>query len=332
MLKRRAFLRNAGSFLAAGCAGSLASGCVRRSSRLVLRLGHGLDVSHPVHKAMERMAEELDFRSDHKIEVRIYPNEQLGAERDLIEQVQLGAIDMVKTSTSPLEGFVPLTAIFSLPYVFRDEEHYWKTIQGPIGRRLLDAGEEQYLKGLCYYDAGSRSFYSKSRPIEKPADLQGLKIRVQNSRTSMKMIESMGGSPTPIPFGELYTALEQGVVDGAENNPPSFHTSRHYEVCKYYSLDEHSRVPDIVLMSTFTWKRLSQSVQQWVAEAAEVSAEFQRELWGRKTTEALEQVQAAGVRIIRPDKAPFQQAVQELYREYNGTPVGDLLAEISRVK
>lgn len=329
-MNRRSFLKISGSLLATS--GSSLTGCGKRSDGTILRMGHGLDISHPVHKAMEMMASDLWMKSGNQVELRIYPNEQLGAERDLIEQVQLGAIDLVKTSTSPLEGFVPVAAIFSLPYVFRDENHYWKTIEGPIGQRLLDAGEDKYLKGLCYYDAGSRSFYSKSKPIESPTDLRGLKIRVQNSRTSMKMIEAMGGSPTPIPFGELYTALEQGVVDGAENNPPSFFTSRHYEVCKYYSLDEHSRVPDIVLMSTFTWGRLPSKTRQWIQEAADASAVFQRELWARRTEDALAQVKAAGVEISRPDKNPFQQAVKELYGEYDGTPVGDLLKEISRAE
>lgn len=325
MQRISAFLFLLGSLL-------LIAGCNGRQNTVVLRMGHGLDVSHPVHAAMLHMAEQLHENSGGKVQLIVYPNEQLGAERDLIEQVQLGALDMVKTSTSPLEGFVPVMAIFSLPYVFHDEEHFWKCLDGEVGRQLLAAGERQFLKGLCYYDAGSRSFYSKSKPILHPDDLRGMKIRVQNSRTSMQMIQAMGGSPTPLAFGELYSALDQGVVDGAENNPPSFLTSRHYEVCKFYSLDEHTRVPDIVLISTFTWDRLTDEVRQLVQDAAAASAKFQRKLWAEKTEEALQTLADSGVQITRPNIKPFQDAVRGMYAPYQGTEIGRLLAEINRAE
>ena len=187
----------------------------------------------------------------------IYPSGQLGAERELIELLQIGSLAMTKVSTAPLESFVPEMKIFGIPYVFRDAEHRWKVLNGSIGKQLLLAGEPFFLRGMCYYDAGSRSFYSMDKPIKSPADLEGLKIRVMKSITAVNMVQALGGSPTPIPWGELYTALQQGVVDGAENNPPSFFFSRHYEVCKYYSLDEHTAVPDILLMSTVIWYRLT---------------------------------------------------------------------------
>jgi len=297
-------------------------GCGQRSSNVVLRLAHTLDTSHPVHAAIERMAAELEKASSGKMRIKIYPGGQLGSERETIELLQLGAVDMVKTSTAPLEGFIPGMAVFGIPYVFRDEEHFWNVLDGKAGRALLELGVDKKLRGLCYYDAGSRSFYTKNRPIRAPADLKGLKIRVQNSRTSIRMIDAMGGSATPLAFGELYTALDQGVVDGAENNAPSLLTSRHYEVCKYYSLDEHTMVPDVVLISTETWDRLTREQRGWLQSAANASVKFQRDLWGRKTRETLDKLAQGGVEIIHPDKRPFQEAVKELHDSFKGTEAG----------
>ncbi|UCD39304.1 MAG: TRAP transporter substrate-binding protein, partial [Fidelibacterota bacterium] len=238
--------------------------CAGEQQVKVLKLAHVLDTSHPVHKGMVYMAGKVAEKSGGRMRVDIYPSGQLGAERDLIELLQIGSLAMTKVSTAPLEAFVPEMKIFGIPYIFRDDDHRWEVLSGEIGRRLLLAGEDYFLRGLCYYDAGSRSFYTKERPINTPADLQGLKIRVMKSITSVKMVQALGGSATPIPWGELYTSLQQGVVDGAENNPPSFYLSRHYEVCKYYSLDEHTAVPDILLMSTVVWNKLSAQEQQWV--------------------------------------------------------------------
>jgi len=307
----------------------LISGTRRSAETVVLRLGHSLDTQHPVHVAMAFMADEVVRRSEGSLRVQIYANSQLGSEREMIELVQLGALDLVKTSTSPLEGFVPLMGVFSVPYVFNDDTHFWQVLEGSIGQRLLLASQDQRLRGLCYYDAGSRSFYSKTRPIRTPDDLRGLKIRVQNSRTAMAMVQAMGGAPTPISFGELYTALDQGVVDGAENNPPSFLTSRHYEVCRHYTLDEHTRVPDVLLIQTAAWERLSAEHQRLLQTVADESANYQRQLWQEKTVEALQEAEAAGVTILRPDKAPFQRAVRLLHAEYAGTPIGDLIRQIA---
>ncbi|MGA1237014.1 MAG: TRAP transporter substrate-binding protein [Limisphaerales bacterium] len=299
-----------------------------RMRTTTLRLGHSLNTEHPVHVAMEALAREVHERSQGRLQIQLYPNSQLGSEREMIELTQLGAIDMVKTSTSPLEGFAPVMGVFSIPYVFRNEQHFWNVIEGPIGQNLLLSTTNQLLRGLCYYDAGSRSFYSKTKPILAPADLQGLKIRVQNSRTAIDMVKAMGGSPTPISFGELYTALDQGVVDGAENNPPSFLTSRHYEVCQHYTLDEHTRVPDILLIQTHAWNQLTPEHQQLLQSAANNSARFQRQLWKTKTAEALHTVQEAGVTIHTPDITSFQQAAAPLHQAYQDSPVGPLIQHI----
>lgn len=308
------------------------NGCRSDQQTTVIKLAHVLDTQHPVHKAMVFMAESVAETSQGKMRVDIYPGGQLGGERDLIELLQIGSLAMTKVSTAPLEAFVPEMKIFGIPYVFRDDAHRWKVLQSDIGKRLLLAGEPYYLRGMCYYDAGSRSFYTKDRPVRNPDELQGLKIRVMKSITSVEMVQSLGGSATPIPWGELYTALQQGVVDGAENNPPSFYSSRHYEVCKYYSLDEHTAVPDILLMSTVVWNRLSSQEQRWLQTAIDASVEYQKRLWKEASDEALRIVQEAGVEVIYPDKTPFRDAVRDMHESYKGSAVYDLIQEIQEMK
>ncbi len=307
-------------------------GCGEVNKVKVVKLAHVLDTTHPVHQGMAYMAERVIEKSGGRMRVDIYPGGQLGQERDLIELLQIGSLAMTKVSTAPLESFVPEMKIFGIPYIFRDEEHRWKVFQGPIGKKLLLAGEDYFLRGMCYYDAGSRSFYTKERPIHSPADLPGLKIRVMKSITSVKMVQALGGSATPIPWGELYTALQQGVVDGAENNPPSFYLSRHYEVCKFYSLDEHTAVPDILLMSTVVWNSLSQDEQKWLQEAVDESVEKQKILWKEASENALKEVQKAGVEVIYPDKKPFREAVRAMHESYKGTSIYDLIKEIEKIK
>jgi tripartite ATP-independent transporter DctP family solute receptor len=309
-----------------------AAACSDRDDTVVLKLGHSLDTGHAVHKGMVYMAERLDEISDGHMRIDIYPSGQLGGERETVELVQIGSLAMTKVSTSPLESFVPAMQIFSVPYVFRDREHFFRVLDSEIGRELLESTEVARLRGLGYYDAGSRSFYTNDKPIRTPTDLKGMKIRVQKSQTSVRMVAALGGSATPISWGELYTALQQGVVDGAENNPPSFYLSRHYEISKYYALDEHTSVPDILLMSSRIWHDLTPQQQSWLQQAVDESVIYQRKLWQEATEDALAAVQAAGVEVSYPDKAPFQDAVRNMKAAYDGTPVGDLLVRIEAVE
>jgi len=308
----------------------LLASCSTRQDVKVLKLAHGLDINHPVHQAMVYMADKLAEKSAGKMQVDIYPSGQLGAERELIELLQIGSLSMTKVSASPMESFVPEMKIFSIPYVFRNNEHFWNVLNGPIGQRLLLTGQDYFLRGLCYYDAGSRSFYTKKVPVNSPVDLKGLKIRVMKSLTAVKMVQALGGAATPISWGELYTALQQGVVDGAENNPPSFYLSKHYEVCKNYSLDEHTSVPDILLMSTRVWESLTSDQQGWLQEAVDESVIYQRKLWSDASEKALMEVEKAGVQIIHPDKRPFREAVIEMHESYRGTSIYSLLEEIDQ--
>ena len=310
----------------------LATGCGVESKVTVIKLAHALDTSHPVHKGMVFMAEKAGEYSHGTMRVDIYPSGQLGNERELIELLQIGSLAMTKVATAPMEAFVPEMKIFGIPYLFRDSEHRWKVLNSPIGKRLLLAGEPFFLRGMCYYDAGSRSFFTKDKPILTPEDLKGMKIRVMKSITSVNMVKALGGSATPIPFGELYTSLQQGVVDGAENNLPSFYLSRHYEVCKYFSFDEHTAIPDILLMSTIVWNRLSSQEQEWLQTAVDDSVEYQKALWEKSTEESLKLVQEAGVKILYPDKTPFVNAVQPIIDSYKDTPLYDLIQEIRNIE
>ena len=275
------------------------------------------------------MAKRVSDESRGELTVEIYPSEQLGSERECVELLQIGSLGMTKVSASVLESFAPPFRIFGLPYLFRDRDHLFSVLEGPIGRDLLRHPEKARIRGLCFYDAGSRSFYTRERPIRSPADLEGLKLRTQESPGAMRMVRAMGGSPTPISWGELYSALQQGVVDGAENNPPSFHLSRHFEVCRYYSLDEHTSVPDVLLIGTSLWNRLTEEQRAILQSAADASAQVQKRLWDKATAEALTAITDAGVEILRPEKEPFVLAVQSLHREAAADP--ELASWIDRV-
>ena len=281
----------------------------------VIKLAHGLDISHPVHKAMVFMGERLKEKSNGKLQIQIYPGNQLGSERECIELLQIGSLGMTKVSSAVMSNFAPDFQVLSFPYLFRDKEHYFKTLDSEFGQNLLLQSQKFRIRGLCYYDAGSRSFYTSKTPIYTPEDLKGLKIRVMQSPIAIKMINAMGGSPTPMASGEIYTAIQQGVVDGAENNPPSYYFSRHYEVASYYTLDEHASIPDVLLISTQVWNRLNNEEQNWVQESVDESVLYQRKLWAESELQCLKSAKEKGVEIIYPDKEPFVKAVEPLYKE-----------------
>ena len=304
--------------------------CQQANNNLVIRLGHGLDTNHSVHKAMLKMGEELYRISSGTMEIKIYPNQQLGSERECLELLQIGSLDITKVSTGVLENFSPNMKVFGLPYLFRDKAHTFSVLDGPIGKELLNQTSSFRIKGLAYYDAGSRSFYTKTKPIKSPSDLKGLKIRVMESVTAMKMVESMGGSPTPISWGELYTSLQQEVVDGAENNPPSFFLSKQFEVCKYYTLDEHTTLPDVLVSGSYFWQSLNENQKIWLEEAVAISVGHQRKLWAESEAYSLKELKKAGVKIIYPDKKKFEDMVKPVYDYYRTNKEMDML--ISQIK
>ena len=309
------------------------AGCRQQQEGEVLKLAHGLDPSHPVHQAMVYMADRCKEISNGKLSIDIYPSGQLGSEQQCVELLQIGSLAITKVSAAVMESFTEDFKVLGLPYVFRSKEHSFKVLDGEIGDELLLSTEPFWIRGLCFFDAGSRSFYTIDTPINHPDDLKGLKIRVMKSITAMEMVKAQGGSPTPISWGELYTALQSGVVDGAENNPPSFYTSHHYEVCKYYCLNEHTMVPDVLIIGQKAWEKLSEQERTWLQQAADESVPVQRELWAASEKESLEIVEEAGVTIIYPDKEPFSQKVTELLESYQENErLYELITRIRAVK
>ena len=294
----------------------LFSACNETDKVTELKLAHGLDTKHPVHEGIVYMAKRLDDISDGKMKIQIYPSEQLGGEQQCVELLQIGSLAMTKVSTAVMEGFHEDYKVFGLPYVFMSKEHAFKVQDGAIGRDLLLGSEKYNIRGLCFYDAGSRSFYTIDKPIESTDDLKGLKIRVMKSPTAVDMVKEFDASPTPISWGELYTALQSGVVDGAENNPPSFYLSHHYEVCKYYTQNEHTAVPDVLIMSKPIWDKLTEQEKKWLQQAVNESVPVQRKLWAQSEAESLAAVEAAGVTVIRPDKSEFADKVSGIFEQY----------------
>lgn len=307
----------------------VAVGCTEsQSSEKVIRLAHGLDINHPVHLALVRFKEELAAISKGELAVQVFPAGQLGTEREIIELIQFGTIGMTKVSASSLEAFVPQMKVFGLPYLFADQKHLWQVLNGDIGKQLLADGERFRIKGLGYFDAGSRSFYATNQDIQTPQDLVGQKIRVMNSQSAVNMVNTMGGAATPVSWGELYTALQQGVVDGAENNPPSFFYSKHYEVSKYYVLDEHTSIPDVIIIGTHLWQQLNAKQKEWVEMAMNKATAYQRQLWQDSTEMALAEVQKHGVKVTYPDKAPFRESVKPIYQQISDPVMKNLIQSI----
>ncbi len=301
-----------------------------------LKVAHGLPTNHPVHAGIVHFAERLEFYSGGQVQVDVFPNGQLGSETQTLEQMQSGTLDAAKVGGATLGSFVPVAKVFSLPYIFRSSEHYWAVLNGEVGQELLDvlatngAGNPSGFRGLSYFDAGSRNFYAK-KAILKPEDLEGLKIRVMNDPVAIDMMKAMGASPTPISWGELYTALQQGVVDGAENNPPSFVSSRHFEVCKEFSFDHHSRIPDVLIISEQTWTTLSEEEKGWFRQAATEATEFQRQAWEQGVQEALTTMEAQGVNIYEAELEPFVDATASVRAKYAVGEIKHLLERIEAV-
>lgn len=311
----------------------LVSGCGKDSDddEIVLRLAHVLDTTHPVHKGMDFMGKRLEELSDGTMRVQIYPNAVLGGERENVEHIQLGALDITKVSGAVIENFIAEMEVFSIPYLFENQEHYWKAFDGEIGREILSLGEEFDLKGLCYYDAGFRSFLLRDKAVHSPEDLEGLTIRVMRSPLQLQTVSALGGSPTPMAFGEVYSAIQQGVVDGADGNPPTLYATRLHEVSDYYVLDEHSSPPDVMYMGMSTWNRLNNEQREFLMQAVEESVEYQKKIWNEAVEDALTSMEDEGTTIIRPEKQPFREAVSSIYDDLQGTELEPLVRRVQQL-
>ena len=226
---------------------------------------------YPTVKAVKFMGEQLAAQSGGEMGVKVYPNGALGNERDTIEQLKIGGLDMMRINVAPLNNVVPETIVPALPFLFRSEEHMHAVLDGPVGDEILAAMEAQGMVGLAFYDSGARSMYTATKPIKSLADVAHMKIRVQQSDLFVAMVEALGANPTPMPYGEVYTALKTGIVDAAENNFPSYESSRHFEAAKYYTLTEHSMAPEVLVFSKVIWDTLTPEEQAMIRKAAKDS-------------------------------------------------------------
>ncbi|MEX0758069.1 MAG: TRAP transporter substrate-binding protein, partial [Tistlia sp.] len=272
---------------------------------------------YPVSLGMDAFAEMIAERSDGRLTAKTYHSGVLGDQPDAIEQVRLGGIDFAVFNLGPMGQVVPATNVVSLPFIFKNLDHMHRVMDGPIGEELSAAMAEKGLVALAWYDSGARSFYNTKRPIETPDDVKGMKIRVMSNDLFVGMIEAMGGNATPMAFGEVYQSLKTGVVDGAENNWPSYESTNHFEVAGYYSNSEHLIIPECVCINKALWDSLSADDQALVRQAARESADLQRKLWAERAEASRDKVVAAGVKFNEiQDKAAFQAAMEPVHAAF----------------
>ncbi|WP_404402100.1 TRAP transporter substrate-binding protein [Pelagibacterium halotolerans] len=303
------------------------------AQEIILRSSDTHPDGYPTVEAVKYMGELLTERSGGRIAIEVYHSSQLGEEADTIEQTRFGVIDLNRVSLGPFNNLVPETRVPSLPYIFRSIDHMREVMDGDIGDDILAAFEPHDLVGLAYYDAGARSFYTSNTPVRSIDDMAGQKFRVIQSDLFVDMVNALGADAVPLPYGEVYSAIQTGVIDGAENNPPSYLSSAHLEVAKYYTLDEHLIVPEVLVMARSTWDKLSPEDQELVRQAARDSVSYQRELWDAAVVDAMAAAVAMGSEIIEVDKQPFIDAMGPVYEQYVDTPeLQDLVARIQAVQ
>ena len=290
---------------------------------------------YPNTVALEQFAADVTEKTEGRVTAEVYNNGVLGDQPDAIDQVRNGALDFANFNLGPMGEFVPSVNVLSLPFLFTGIDQMHAVMDGEIGQRLSDDMSEEGIVAVAWFDSGARSFYNTKGPIETPADLEGKKIRVMNNQLYVDMVDEMGGNATPMAFAEVYQSLKTGVIDGAENNYPSFESTNHYEVAPYYSLTEHLIIPECVCISKASWDALSPEDQEIVRQAALDAAQKQRELWAAREEESRAKVEQAGVKINEvADKAAFQQEMQPVYESfYEANPeLKDLVQEIQATK
>ena len=303
--------------------------------KLVLKASDVHPEGYPTVVATENMGKKLAAATNGRISVQMYPSMQLGGEKEAIEQAQVGALQLARVSVGALGPVVDELNVFNLPYLFRDTPHMQKVIDGPIGQELLDKvsnNPKAGLIGLCWRDAGARSLYDTKKPIRTIADLKGMKFRVMGNPMFVDMMTALGGNGVSMGYDQVFNALQTGVVDGAENNPPSFVFDNHYTVAKYYTLDEHLIVPEMLVMSKKTWDALSPADQALVRKFAREAQLEERELWEKYEKAAMDKARAAGIEVINvSDKKAFQDAVKPVWDKY-GPKYADMVKRIQAVK
>lgn len=313
-------------------AGLVFTGCKDKNAggKMVLRYAENQAQDYPTTQAAYKFAELVEQKTNGRIHIDVYHGGQLGDEKAVIEQLQFGAIDFTRVSISPLSEFEKSLNVLQLPYLYKDAAQMWRVLDGKIGENFLNSMEKNNLIGLSWFDAGARNFYDSKRPVTKLEDMKGLKIRVQESQLMMGMVAALGANATPMAYGEVYSGLQTGVIDGAENNWPSYDSVSHYEVAKYYVLDEHTRVPEMQLVAKSTWDKFSAEDKAIIKECALESAKLERELWAAKEKASEDKVRAAGCTIteLAPgEKEKFQAAMAPLYAQF-GAGYEDIIKDI----
>lgn len=288
---------------------------------------------YPTIEAVKFMGQQLEKSTGGRIKIQVFHSAQLGQEKDTIEQTRFGVIDMNRINMAPFNNLIPATNVPSLPFIFRSVDHMRKVMDGPIGDALLKEFEKHDLVGLAFYDSGSRSFYNSKRPINTPADMKGLKIRVQQSDMFVSLVSALGANATPMNFGEVYSGLQTGVIDGAENNWPSYESTKHFEVSKFYSQTEHSLSPEVLVMSKKSFDKLSPADQAAVRAAAKESVAKMRELWDAREKASEAKVKAGGAQVNAVEKQPFIDAMKPVYDKFvTDAKLKEMVAAIQAVK
>jgi tripartite ATP-independent transporter DctP family solute receptor len=276
---------------------------------------------YPTVEAVKFIGQQLKDDTKGRLGVRVYPNGTLGSEKDTIEQLKIGGLDMMRINAAPLNNVVPETIVPCLPFVFRSKEHMRATLDGPVGDAILAAMEAQGMVGLAFYDSGARSVYTARKPVKTLAGLKGMKIRVQQSDLFVAMVEALGANPTPMPYGEVYTGLKTGIVDAAENNFPSYESSRHFEAAKYYVMTEHSMAPEVLVFSKKIWDALPEEDRKLIRKASKDSVPVMRKLWDEREAKSQAVAEKAGSQIVQlENKKEFIEAMAPVYAKFANTP------------
>lgn len=281
---------------------------------LILRTAENQPVDYPTAEAITYMGDWLADQSNGELQIKLYAGGQLGEEKDTLEITILGGIDLARINMAPVNSIAPDTSVLGLPFLFRSTAHMRAVLDGPIGDEILASLESHGLIGLAYYDSGARSFYNSKRPIRTPDDLDGLKIRVQNSELAVAMVESLGANPTPMGFGQVYESLLLGTIDGSENNWPSYVSTGHYEAAPHYTLTQHTMMPELLVMSMHRWQQLTVEQQILIRRAAKASVPFMRDRWDERVSTSKSKALEAGVHVVEiEDLEPFVAAMQLVY-------------------
>jgi tripartite ATP-independent transporter DctP family solute receptor len=288
---------------------------------------------YPTVLAVRHMSETLAKATNGRHTIKVFSKSALGTEKDTIEQTKLGALAMTRVNVAPMNNICPATMVPTMPFLFRSTEHMRKVLDGPIGDEILRSCEAQGFVGLAFYDSGARSIYSVKKPVKTIADTKGMKIRVQQSDLWVALMEAMGANATPMPFGEVYTALKTGLVDAAENNYPSYESTRHFEVAKYYNRTEHSMAPEILLFSKKVWDTLTPEDQKAIRASARESVGTMRKLWDEREAKSLAIVKAGGAQIVDVDTASFRAAMKPVYDKFLKDPkLQDMVRRVNETK